>query len=188
MIRTFLLLAAMALAFKPGTHAQTTNPVPVRIQVPRVLSVRPVLPANNSLYQYPNGILPSASGITNGNAANPSGITVRGVQIPGETQNPSNDPDPVDQLNGLLLSRTPQARSNQLQFPLRSDVRYSDREVANVQQNLRRLGYYNGMVDGILGPNTGTAIQRYQVAHHLPVTGLLDSAMLSQLGIVTRSR
>jgi hypothetical protein len=177
MIRMVLLLAAMILAFKPGIQAQTANTGgPVRIQVPRV-NVRPVLPGNNYAYQSPNGYAPSAPG-----------ITVWRAPIPGQTQNLSNDPDPADHLNGLLLSRIPRAQANHLNFPLRSDARYSDREVANVQQNLHRLGYYTGTADGILGPNTEAAIQGYQLAHHLPVTGLLDSGMLSQLGIVTRSR
>ena len=68
------------------------------------------------------------------------------------------------------------------------DVRYSNREVANVQQNLHRLVYYSGMVDGISAPQAKAAARNYQAAHDLPVTGLLDSSMLSQLGIVTPSR
>jgi peptidoglycan hydrolase-like protein with peptidoglycan-binding domain len=43
-------------------------------------------------------------------------------------------------------------------------------------------------VDGSLGPETETAIQSYQLAHHQPVTGLLDRALLSQLDVVTPSR
>lgn len=181
MTRTFLLAAAMLLAFRPGIEAQTVHiSAPVRIQVGRmnVTPIRPVLPGYNYVYRYPNGYVPYTPLITASPAA----------PIPAQAPNLVHDPDPADHLNGLLLSRTPQAQANQLNFPLRSDVRYSDREVANVQQNLRRLGYYNGMVDGILGPNTETAIQHYQLDHHLPVTGLLDSGMLSQLGIVTRSR
>lgn len=181
MIRTFLLLAALALAGGAGIEAQTANSGPVRIQVPRV-HVRPVLPANNYVYQYPNGYVPYTPLITVRRAPIP------GTPVSGETQNLSNDPDPADHLNGLLLSRIPRARSNHLSFPARSDVRYGNRLVANVQQNLRRLGYYTGMADGSLGPETESAIQRYQVDHHQPVTGLLDSGMLSQLGVVTRSR
>jgi hypothetical protein len=178
MIRTFFLLAAVTLAFRPGVEAQTVHvSAPVRIQVPRV-NVRPVVPANNYVYQYPNGYAPYTPLITVHPTA-PSAV---------QTPNLVRDPDPADHLNGLLLSRIPRVQANQLNFPLRSDVRYGDREVANVQQNLHRLGYYTGTVDGILGPNTETAIQQYQVDHHLPVTGLLDSGMLSQLGVVTRSR
>ena len=184
MIRTFLLVAAVMLAFRPGLEAQTTGVLgPIRIQVPRV-NVMPVLPGYNRVYAYNHVYTYPNTGYT----PNPPGITVRRAPVPGEAQNLSNDPDPVDHLNGLLLSSNPQAQANQLNFPLRSDVRYSNREVANVQQNLRRLGYYSGMVDGISGPQTKAAIRNYQAAHDLPVTGLLDSGMLSQLGIVTPSR
>jgi hypothetical protein len=175
MIRTVLLLAAIMWVPEAGIKAQTTNAAPVRIQVPRV-NVRPVL-LRNYVYQYPNGYVPDTPL-----------ITVRRAPIPGQVQNLSNDSDPADHLNGLLLSRIPRAQANHLNFPTRSDVRYSNRQVADVQQDLRRLGYYSGMVDGNLGPETEAAIQRYQVAHHQPVTGLLDRGMLSQLGIVTRSR
>ena len=132
--------------------------------------------------------LPPVNGPANAAVPNTPGITVQRAPIAGQAQNLSNDPDPVDHLNGVLLSRNPRAQANQLNFPARADVRYSNRQVADVQQNLRRLGYYAGMVDGVLGPETETAIQRYQLAHRQPVTGLLDRAMLSQLGVVTRSR
>ena len=181
MSRTFLLLVGLMLACAPISQAQTRIAGPVPIQVPRV-NVRPVLPVN------PGGNYPYQGQYPNGYASNPPGITVWRAPIPGQQESLSNDPNPVDHLNGVLLSRNPQAQSNQLNFPLRSDVRYSNHEVANVQQNLRRLGYYTGMADGIMGPNTRAAIRNYQAAHGQPVTGLLDSGMLSQLGIVTRSR
>jgi peptidoglycan hydrolase-like protein with peptidoglycan-binding domain len=151
----------------------------VRIQVPRV-NVRPVSPGNfidrNYVYDYPHGYVPNAPLLS---------VPRSAVQQP---QNLSNDPDPADHLNGVLLSRIPRVQANHLNFPARSDVRYSDREVADVQQDLRRLGYYSGMVDGTLGPETEGAIQRYQMEHQQPVTGLLDRGMLSQLGIVAPSR
>ena len=153
---------------------------PVKIHVPRI-NVPPVVPngliGRDYLYQYPNGYVPY----------NPSIGIQRAPAVP-VTPSPrrSPDPDPVDHLNGVLLSRNPRAQANHLNFPARPDVRYSNRLVADVQQNLRRLGYYPGMVDGNLGPETGAAIQRYQADHHLPVTGLLDREMLSQLGVVTR--
>jgi hypothetical protein len=199
MTRILLLPVAVMLACLPDLRAQTVgspqvhpiviNPAPVvntnhlpaqnpvRIRVPRV-NVQPVGPGNfidrNYVYQYPNGYVP-----------NTPLITLRRSPVP-QPQSLSPDRDPADHLNGVLLSRVPRVQANQLNFPARSDVRYTDRLVADVQQNLRRLGYYSGMVDGILGPGTETAIQRYQVDHRQPVTGLLDRAMLSQLGVVTR--
>jgi hypothetical protein len=126
MIRTFLLLAAVMLAFSPGIEAQTTPiSIPVRIQVPRV-NVKPVLPGNNYVYQYPNGYVPYRPLIPPRPAPVPGLTTL----VPGQAPSLVHDPDPVDHLNGLLLSRIPQAQSNHLYFPLRSDVRYSNREVA----------------------------------------------------------
>jgi hypothetical protein len=159
------------------TQAPAQNAV--RIQVPRV-SVQPVSPGNfidrNYVYDSLHGYVP-----------NTPLFSVRRSAV-RQPQNLSNDPDPADHRNGVLLSRTPRLQANQLNGPARADVRYNDREVADVQQDLRRLGYYSGMVDGNLGPETETAIQRYQMEHQQPVTGLLDRGLLSQLGIVTPSR
>jgi hypothetical protein len=150
----------------------------LRIPVPRINV--PVAPGTiidrNEVNPYPGGYAPNMPLTT---------VRQSPVQQP---QNLSNDPDPTDHLNGVLLSRNPRAQANQLNFAARADVRYSNRLVADVQQDLRRSGDYAGSVDGSLGPETETAIQRYQLAHHQPVTGLLDRALLSQLGVVTPSR
>jgi hypothetical protein len=158
---------------------QAPAPNAVRIPVPRV-NVQPVSPGNfidrNYVYDYPHGYVPNTPLLS---------VRRSTVQQP---QNLSNDADPTDHLNGVLLSRIPRLQANQLNLSPRADVRYSDREVADVQQDLRRLGYYSGMVDGTLGPETEAAIQRYQMEHQQHVTGLLDRGMLSQLGILTRPR
>lgn len=43
------------------------------------------------------------------------------------------------------------------------------------QQNLKKLGYYNDKIDGIIGRNTQSAVMQYQIEMDLPPTGLLDS-------------
>ena len=58
--------------------------------------------------------------------------------------------------------------------------------VRQVQQALHRLGYYNGDIDGDFGPNTQTALQRYQVSAGEPVTGTLNLSVLSRLGVSGR--
>jgi peptidoglycan hydrolase-like protein with peptidoglycan-binding domain len=58
-----------------------------------------------------------------------------------------------------------------------------DTRLLQVQENLRRLGYYKGMVDGISGPATRNAIRAYQVDRGLPVTGRLDRELLQDLGL-----
>ena len=55
-------------------------------------------------------------------------------------------------------------------------------EVA-VQIELQRMGYYNGPIDGDVGPMTHRAISRYQRDYGLAVTGTINRATLRSLGI-----
>jgi Putative peptidoglycan binding domain len=57
-----------------------------------------------------------------------------------------------------------------------------DQVVADVQGALQRLGYYQGAIDGVLGPATQEAIERYQRDHGLPVTGGIDARTLASMG------
>jgi peptidoglycan hydrolase-like protein with peptidoglycan-binding domain len=52
-----------------------------------------------------------------------------------------------------------------------------------VQQGLARSGAYAGRVDGRWGPDSATALERYQQAHQLQVTGQMNAATASSLGI-----
>lgn len=58
-----------------------------------------------------------------------------------------------------------------------------DTRLLQVQENLRRLGYYKGSVDGINGPGTRNAIRAYQVDRGLAVTGRVDRDLLQDLGL-----
>jgi hypothetical protein len=58
-----------------------------------------------------------------------------------------------------------------------------DPNVSAVQSELTNLGYYNGVVDGRLGPDTRSALTRYQIDNHLSVTGSLSSETLQALGL-----
>lgn len=51
------------------------------------------------------------------------------------------------------------------------------------QVELKRLGYYNGTIDGIVGPGTMNAIRRFQIAQGLGPSAVLDNATLARLGI-----
>jgi peptidoglycan hydrolase-like protein with peptidoglycan-binding domain len=60
--------------------------------------------------------------------------------------------------------------------------------VKAIQSDFRTLGYYSGNIDGIYGPQTIAAVEAFQEANGLPVTGLVDpptqaavSAALGQL-------
>jgi len=55
--------------------------------------------------------------------------------------------------------------------------------VANVQSALQEQGYYQGDIDGILGPQTRAALAEYQSAQGLEPTGLVDEPTLETLGM-----
>jgi Putative peptidoglycan binding domain len=52
-----------------------------------------------------------------------------------------------------------------------------------VQRALAQQGYYYGPIDGILGPGTRRAIQRYQIDRGLAVTATIDEQTLATLGM-----
>ena len=54
---------------------------------------------------------------------------------------------------------------------------------AEVQAELRRRGYYEGAVDGVIGPRTRNAIAEFQDDAGLAVTGRINNSTLSALGI-----
>lgn len=56
--------------------------------------------------------------------------------------------------------------------------------VMNVQAQLQRDGYYDGPIDGLLGPQTRYALAAFQADHGLAVTSAVDEPTLSTLGLV----
>jgi hypothetical protein len=59
-----------------------------------------------------------------------------------------------------------------------------DQVIANVQASLQAQGYYQGEVDGILGPLTRAAIANYQRDQGLYITSAIDEPTLAALGMV----
>jgi Putative peptidoglycan binding domain len=58
-----------------------------------------------------------------------------------------------------------------------------DRVTMGVQEQLARAGYYDGPIDGVLGPMTREAIAAYQADNGLAVTSAIDEPTLATLGI-----
>jgi hypothetical protein len=58
-----------------------------------------------------------------------------------------------------------------------------DRVIVDVQEQLQRAGYYDGPIDGILGPMTREAIAAFQADNGLAVTSVIDEPTLATLGI-----
>jgi hypothetical protein len=60
---------------------------------------------------------------------------------------------------------------------------YSGSMVASVQQRLGRLGYYHGVVDGVMGPQTRSAIAAFESRNGMTVDGTISRPLLDTLGL-----
>ena len=58
-----------------------------------------------------------------------------------------------------------------------------DQVTVNVQEELARAGYYDGPIDGVLGPMTREAIAAFQADNGLAVTSAIDEPTLATLGV-----
>jgi hypothetical protein len=58
-----------------------------------------------------------------------------------------------------------------------------DQVIADVQAELQQMGYYQGEVDGLLGPLTRQALTAYQADQGLIVTAVIDEPTLDSLGM-----
>ena len=61
-------------------------------------------------------------------------------------------------------------------------------EVTQIQDKLKRWGYYNGSVDGIYGSKTVEAVKYFQRKNGLTVDGVAGNATLKAMGITSSSR
>jgi len=59
-----------------------------------------------------------------------------------------------------------------------------DQVTVNVQESLAAAGYYDGPIDGVLGPMTREAIAAYQADNGLAVTSAIDEPTLATMGLV----
>jgi len=55
--------------------------------------------------------------------------------------------------------------------------------VRNLQGRLRALGFYRGATDGVWGPGTQAAIERFQQGRGLQATGQLNPATAQAMGL-----
>jgi len=58
-----------------------------------------------------------------------------------------------------------------------------DQVIADVQAELQQMGYYQGEVDGLLGPLTRQALTAYQADQGLTTTAAIDQPTLDSLGM-----
>jgi lysozyme family protein len=60
---------------------------------------------------------------------------------------------------------------------------YDTATVAAVQRRLGELGYYHGMVDGVMGPQTRGAIAAFESRHGIIVDGMITTRLLDRIGL-----
>jgi len=60
---------------------------------------------------------------------------------------------------------------------------YDSATVAAVQRRLGQLGYYHGVLDGIMGPQTRTAIAAFESTHGMIVDGIITTRLLNRMGV-----
>lgn len=57
--------------------------------------------------------------------------------------------------------------------------------VRGAQEALRDHGFRPGVADGVMGPNTRSAVRAYQRAAHLPVDGCVTNDLLNHMNFAT---
>ncbi len=101
---------------------------------------------------------------------------------------PATTPAPSAQASSQPASSQPassQPASPRPPAPLPAEADMTDAQRRQVQTALSGLGYYDGTVDGIFGPDTRAAIRRFQHELHAPMTGILTAGQATTL--VTRN-
>lgn len=89
---------------------------------------------------------------------------------------------------GLILSLTPFVAAQETTTTKPQDqtaVAASSAEIRTAQRDLKTHGFNTGPVDGVMGPKTKGAIERFQAKKGLPQTGELDSETMKQLSANT---
>ena len=60
---------------------------------------------------------------------------------------------------------------------------YAGSTVASVQRRVGEFGYYHGVVDGVIGPRTRSAIAAFESRNGLVVDGTISRPLLNRLGL-----
>lgn len=67
--------------------------------------------------------------------------------------------------------------------PKNAPVKINAKVVRSAQQQLNQDGYNAGPVDGVVGPQTRAALQKFQSSQNLPQTGRLDQKTMAALNV-----
>ena len=82
---------------------------------------------------------------------------------------------------GMLGPQRPQPAANRTEAAMRNNLDYV--EVRHVQEALDEQGFDAGPVNGVLGPRTRDALEKFQSSKGLPASGEPDQQTLAKLGL-----
>jgi hypothetical protein len=103
-------------------------------------------------------------------------------QSPGALIAAPPAPAPVAAPPAAAASPVPTASAPVVPAPtLPDEAHMTEQDRRHVQQALAQLGYYDGAIDGVFGPDTRAAIRRWQHELHAPMTGHLSAADAARL-------
>ncbi|HEX3348104.1 MAG TPA: peptidoglycan-binding domain-containing protein [Acetobacteraceae bacterium] len=175
-MRSLALLAAFALIAQPAA-AQTAQTAP-----PALNYVQPLTPAGIQAVQQRLQQAGAYSGQVDGvwGADSQAALTqfqqLHQLQVTGQMNQATaavlglN----ITQLLGGGSAPTPVAQQPR---PL------SPRAVRALQSRLQQLGYYTGSIDGEWGPRAESALQRFQQASGLQVSGRINQESVTAMGL-----
>lgn len=112
--------------------------------------------------------------------AGTAAVTVRPPVTPGYLVGSPPPPASPPPAPVAAAPAAPQATAAPV-VTLPADDEMTDADRRTVQTALTKLGYYDGKVDGIFGPDTRAAIRRYQHELGADMTGKLGAAQASKL-------
>jgi len=101
-----------------------------------------------------------------------------GTQNPAATTAPGAAPGATS-----TYGASPQANTNQMNMGPQGGATQatSQSQIQQAQQQLKSAGLYRGSVDGVMGPETQTALMKFQREQGLPETAQLDQQTVDRL-------
>src|SRR5258705_7923211 len=84
--------------------------------------------------------------------------------------------------NDATNSTTTATTTTNAQSEPSTTVSHSSANVRSTQQELKDQGYDVGPIDGVMGPKTRSALQKFQSDKGLTQTGRMDATTMKELG------
>lgn len=133
-------------------------PAPSAASAAPVAAAAPIQPALPALRPPPTAAAPSASA---------------GAAVPIQSPLPALRPPPT--------AAAPSAAASPATPAMPDEAHYDIVDRRRVQAALKALGYYDGNIDAVFGPDTRAAIRRYQHELKQPMTGTLTPSEATRL-------